>query len=52
MLLFAAIIDRLGVKILPEKQAPSGDDEEKKWRQYVSFLLLVMHMLIFAVVCC
>lgn len=37
MLLFAAIIDKLGDKLNPEKEASLGDDEEKKWRQYVFF---------------
>ena len=39
MCLFAAIIDQLNSKIVPERAAASSsdDDEEKKWRQYVIF---------------
>lgn len=39
MYLFAAIIDKLNEKIVPERVAApsSNDDEEKKWRQYVIF---------------
>ncbi|KAL5544942.1 hypothetical protein UlMin_008726 [Ulmus minor] len=31
----SAIIDQLGNKIITQKKATSGDDEEKKWRQWV-----------------
>ncbi|GMN51293.1 hypothetical protein TIFTF001_020443 [Ficus carica] len=31
----SAIIDKLGDKLNPEKEASLGDDEEKKWRQWV-----------------
>ncbi|XP_062118027.1 uncharacterized protein LOC133831671 [Humulus lupulus] len=31
----SVIINKLGGKILPDKVAPSGDDEETKWRQWV-----------------
>ncbi|KAM6592421.1 hypothetical protein CsatA_000124 [Cannabis sativa] len=39
----SVIIDKLGGKILPNKIAPSGDDEETKWRQWVDNHLV--HML-------
>lgn len=39
--MFAAIIDKLGNEIIPERKAnpklDDDDDEEKKWRGYVVF---------------
>lgn len=47
MLLFAAIIDKLRDKLHPEKVASSGEDEEKKWRQYVFCLPLACYVCVY-----